>query len=377
MPRHGENIRKRKDGRWEARYKKGANSSGCTVYGSVYGKSYREAKEKQMEKIQDTAKNSIAPGIDHLKFRDVLQLWLSDNRVRFKGATECRYNNLIRQHILPELGNKPLRELTGTVINAFLANKLAYGRLDGKGGLSTAYVRSIMLVINAAMNYAAAEKLCLPLQAKINKPPVTSKELSILSVTEQKKLEHLCLTEIDPTKAGVLLSLYAGLRIGEVCALSWDDIDWERGTIHIRHTVSRVSANEGEGAGSTTLILDRPKTRASFREIPLCSKLASSLLELQESAESTYVVSDRAQFISPRTYEYRYHRLMQACGVTDINFHGLRHTFATRCIEAGVDIKSLSEILGHADAAITLNTYVHSSMEQKKVQIEKLFVQIV
>lgn len=372
MPRRGENIRKRKDGRWEARYKKGVNNMGRAVYGSVYGKSYREAKIKQLLKKQDAMKTTVVGGEDHLYFRDVLRQWIDDSRVRLKGATECRYRNLIDEHILPELGNKRLNELTGSVINAFLADKLDHGRLDGKGGLSPAYVCSIMLVIKSAMNYAVAENLCLSLQSKINKPPVIPKDIPVLTASEQKKLEKLCLSETDETKAGVLLSLYAGLRIGEVCALTWEDIDWEEKIIHIRHTVSRVNNNTEDGARSTILIIDRPKTRSSFRNIPLCSTLAQVLFELKKQTASPYVISNKEQFISPRTYEYRYHKLLQASGTPDINYHALRHTFATRCIEAGIDIKSLSEILGHSDASITLNTYVHSSMERKKIQLEKL-----
>lgn len=372
MPRRGENIRRRKDGRWEARYKKGVNSAGRTVYGSVYGKSYREVKTKQLEKMQNTTKTTIAMDKGYPYFREVLSLWIEDSRVRLKGATECRYRNLIDEHIMPELGNKQVNELTGPAINAFLADKLDHGRLDGRGGLSPSYVRSIMLVIRSAINFAAAEKLCFPLQSKISKPPVISKDLPILSPAEQKNLERQCLAETDETKAGVLLSLYAGLRIGEVCALSWDDIDWEEKVIHIRHTVSRVSTNLENGAKSTTLIIDRPKTKSSFRDIPLCSKLIPVLVALKKQTASPYVVSNREQFISPRTYEYRYHKLLRVSGTTDINYHALRHTFATRCIEAGVDVKSLSEILGHADASITLNTYVHSSMERKRSQLEKL-----
>lgn len=185
-------------------------------------------------------------------------------------------------------------------------------------------------------------------------------------------MENLCLAETDETKVGVLLSLYAGLRIGEVCALTWGDIDLDERIIHIRHTVSRVNKNIENGAKSTTLIIDRPKTKSSFRDIPLCSKLIPVLAELKKRTASPYVISNREQFISPRTYEYRYHKLLRASGTTDINYHALRHTFATRCIEAGVDVKSLSEILGHADASITLNTYVHSSMERKRIQLEKL-----
>ena len=153
-----------------------------------------------------------------------------------------------------------------------------------------------------------------------------------------------------------------------------DDIDLKNCMIHVRHTVVRVRDHDGAASG-TSLKIDRPKTPASIRRIPICSNLFRILSACESQAASEYVVSERPGFISPRTFEYRYHKILKANRIPSINFHGLRHTFATRCIEAGVDVKSLSEVLGHANAAITLNTYVHSSMELKRAQLEKLVCQ--
>ena len=240
MPKRGENIHKRKDGRWEARYKKGIGVNGKTIYGSLYANTYREVKAKLQLKLQDLA-SGFVPAKERYTFRETACLWLKDSQLSLKGATVYRYENLLNTHILPAFGNQCIDQITGTAINAFLATKLVSGRVDGKGGLSPTYVRSIMLVMKAVLAYAAENRMCVPLQSKISKPQPIAKELPVLTRNEQELLVNICLTQIDETKACVLLSLYAGLRIGEVCALEWEDIDLDNRLIHVRKTVSRVS----------------------------------------------------------------------------------------------------------------------------------------
>lgn len=369
MPRRGENIRKRKDGRWEARYPKGKNKKGCTVYGAVYGATYREAKEKRRQLLE----NPPAPKIDLAgnTFGNLLALWIADNKVRLKASTVYRYQYLIDTHILPELGSKSMDNITSLVINSFLADKMQHGRLDGSGGLSAAYVRSITLVISSALRFGIEQGLCSITGLKISKPTVIPKELPMLSVSQQRTLESLLLTNTDETKLGVMISLYTGLRIGEICALTWNDIDLKNKVIYVRNTVVRVKSIEGE-LSKTHLCIDTPKTAASLRCIPICSSLLPVLSLCAAKSTSQYVASSTTDFVSPRTYDYRFKKLLDTCQIPHINYHALRHTFATRCIEAGVDVKSLSEILGHGDVSITLNTYVHSSMDLKRNQLEKI-----
>ena len=221
MPRRGENIRKRNDGRWEARYKKGIDENGKAVYGSVYGKSYREVKKKR-DLVQ---MNRQQPAKQGVIFRDMAELWMKFNRIRLKGATEYRYRYLLDTQILPELGKKKLTEITAGTISHFLAKKLECGRLDGGGGLSPAYVRSIFLVISGIFKYAAQEGLCAPLPPAVVKPPIGGKEKNVLFNADRQKLENALLWDTDGTKLGVLISLYTGLRAGEICALTWDNID--------------------------------------------------------------------------------------------------------------------------------------------------------
>lgn len=368
MPKRGDNIHKRKDGRWEGRYKIGTYANGKTKYKSVYGKTYAQVKEKLKDNCRETASESYAT--ENMAFKELLELWMAHTKIQHKGATEYKYWYLIRKHIIPELGEVKITQLNATMINLFLDKKSRSGRLNREGGLSPTYVKSMMLIIKAALKFAAEEDLCMPLKTTIHKPNQVKKELSILSMEEQQQLENFLTRDMTPAKLGILISLQTGLRIGEVCALSWEDIDLKNDVIYVRHTISRISCDApGE---KTQLILDTPKTKASLREIPIPSRLRPFITEAKKKSDLQYVISEKDNFISPRTYDYRYHQILEKCGLRPVNYHALRHTFATRCIEAGVDVKSLSEILGHANVSITLNTYVHSSMEMKRAQLEKL-----
>lgn len=370
MPRRGDNIRKRKDGRWEARYRLTDSNGNTRKYGSVYGKTYQEAKGKRDMIIKQGIEKSSSKEI---LFKDLLKAWQDANRVRIKEASVSRYQNLIETHILPELGDKKLKQINIPAINRFVTSKLDNGRLDGTGGLSPAYVRSIILIISAALKYGATEGLCEPLRSPIVKPSVVKKDICVLCYSHQTRLEKELLTDITEEKLLIYITLYTGLRIGEVCALRWDDINLESKIIFVRQTVSRIWVYENEKK-SSSLTIGPPKTGSSMRCIPICSRLYEIIMKFPRRKASGYVLpcNDGSSFISPRTFEYRYKKLLQLCSLDPINYHTLRHTFATRCIEHGVDIKSLSEILGHADASITLNTYVHSSIELKRLQLEKL-----
>lgn len=366
MPRRGENIHKRKDGRWEGRIRMRNELTGVITSKSIYGKSYREVKNRVMLYAKDPENQSVPKS--KCTFEEVLRLWLSENRVRLKGGTVNKYYSIIHTQIIPGLGKVPIGALTTGMINSFLAEKLEQGRLKGTGGLSPSYVRTIMLVIKAAHHFAVENHLCAPLSGTIYKPSIPKKDIRILSREEQKLLEAQLRTESDALRVGIFLSLHAGLRLGEICALTWEDVDLEHRILYVRHTVARVMDRER----NSVFCIDTPKTKASFREIPISSVLHAILLKRRRTSEFQYVISDKKDFMNPRTFEQRFYRVMQKTSLQSMNFHALRHTFATRCIEAGVDVKSLSEMLGHSNAAITLNTYVHSSMELKRAQIEKL-----
>lgn len=372
MSKRGLNIHKRKDGRWEGRYKKRRDSKGAIIYGYVYGKTYTETKEKLFAaSIYCEPEPEDCSQMNSIYFRDVLNLWMEHNNIRHKGATVAKYQFIIDKHISPELGDVLLSRLNATMINKYLAEKSENGRLDNKGGLSVSYVRTISIVINSVIQFAVSENLCQEFKSRINKPSINKSELPILSLEDQQKLELFASKCVDTTSIGVMLSLNTGMRLGEVCALSWDDVDLKNKVIHVRHTISRINSQPGS-QHKTHLIIDKPKTKSSTRDIPISSVLYPVLVKAKSASKTKFVASETTTFTSPRTFEYRYHKLLDSCHIDSINFHALRHTFATRCIEVGVDIKSLSEMLGHSNVSITLETYVHSSMQLKRSQLEKL-----
>ena len=368
MSKRGDNIHKRKDGRWEGRYIKYRNECGKAFYASVYGKSYSEVKSK-LEDIKHGTKNNSKK--DDIAFSFVIDQWLSVNKTRIKGSTYSKYLYMIDTHIRPFLGERKVNTINAFDINSFIAEKLRNGRLDGGGGLSSSYVKTLTLLLNSTMNYAANEGYCNRLENPVISPPVEKKQPNVLSEKDFNKLINYTICNLDLTSLGILISLTAGLRIGEICALKWKDINFEKNFICVNSTVSRVKSENNSNTKSQ-LILVPPKTSASNRIIPICSTLYAELELMYPERKSTFVISNENGFVNPRTYDYRFHKVLEEAGVNDTNYHTLRHTFATRCAEKGMDIKSLSEILGHGNTDITLGTYIHPSMAHKQKQIELL-----
>ncbi len=373
MPKRGENIRKRKDGRWEARYIKDYTLEGKANYVSIYGKTYYETKKKLVETAEKINRNEYIQGHE-VYFREVLYLWLSNNKIKLKQQTYSKYLELIENHIIPSIGHIKITKIDTLTINRFIENKSYNGRLDGNGGLSVSSMKSLIFIIQSTFAFASKEGLRVPIKGDINRPVQKKRELKILNRQEQFILEKYMSYHFDTTKLGIVLSLYIGLRIGEICGLKWSDINFEEKTIHIKRTVERIrNINRKSWEPKTKLIISDPKTLSSNRIIPIPEYLMIQLDYLRVNAISDYVVSGITnEYLDPRTLQYRFQKCLKECKLREINFHALRHTFATRCIEVGVDIKSLSEILGHASVNITLNTYVHSSIEQKRNQLELL-----
>ncbi len=367
MPKRGENIRKRKDKRWEGRYIKGRDEYGKAQYASVYGKTYSEVKQKLI--LAHSEKNQIVKH-DSISLSQLLSLWMEYNHIKHKGSTESKYQFMIDTHINPEIGNRLITSLSSTDINAFLNDKLEKGRKSNGKELSVNYVRTMMIIIQSALKFAVQENLCKPLQTPIFKIKSEKKNIKILNLAQQQKLEKYLVTNMNPTKLGIYLSLYTGLRIGEVCALTWRNIDLKEQVIHIESTVTRIKCENN--INKTKLIIDKPKTKASIRDIPIPIFICQKILEIKKKSFSEFVISEKSEFVNPRTYEYRFHKILNECNIPKINYHALRHTFATRSVEANADIKLLSEILGHASVAITMDIYVHPSNENKRNQIEKI-----
>lgn len=375
MPRKGENIRKRKDGRWEGRYIKTYNSLGKAVYGSVYARTYVDVKRKLIEMNKLVLDHALPQKQQKVAFREVLYLWLENNKIKLKLQTYADYKYMIESHILPWVGSIYISDVDSNYINSFLTSKFNDGRLDGKGGLSTSYIKKLSFILCSALDFAVKENYCSPIRGDIIHPQNKKKELEVLSIAEQLILEQYIMTDFDERKLGVLLSLYAGLRIGEVCGLKWSDIDFQMQTIHVRHTVERIKNIDADANDSKTkLVLGDAKTYSSDRIIPITPKLMSLLESYKQNKNMFLLRGNSYEYTDPRTYQYSFQGYLKSCKLRPINYHALRHTFATRCIESGMDIKSLSEILGHASVNITLNTYVHSSLEHKRNQLQAMSV---
>ncbi len=370
MPRRGENIRKRKDGRWEGRYIKNYDACGKAKYVSVYGKSYLEVKQKLI-----TATSGIDADTDNHKnksllFREVLLLWLENNRVKLKLSTYSKYYRMIEKHLVPVIGNTPISNVNTQYLNNILCEKSSNGRLDSCGGLSPTYVRTMGFILKSAMVFAQENNYCHTLKGTVIMPVKTKSQLKVLSLAEQERLENACCKYSSNKELGIILSLYTGMRLGEVCGLRWEDIDYETNTMHIYHTVERIQNDyDIRNNRKTKLVLLDAKTANSDRIIPIPSKL---LPFLSKNQTGFVIKGDVYEYSDPRTLQYFFKKKLKETNLDDINFHVLRHTFATRCIESGMDAKTLSEILGHSDVNITLRTYVHSSLEHKRKQMEAM-----
>ena len=305
---------------------------------------------------------------------ELMTAWLDRcERERVKPRTYSRYKGLIVQHILPELGDTPIDDLGRRQISEFLTAHQADGNLRGEA-LSATSTNLMLTVLNAAFTYACDMEL-LPANPcdRIRRVPGPPPRAEAFTREEQRRLEEAIAEVEDRRLFGIRLCLYTGLRIGELLGLEWQDVDMEKGILHIQKTVYREKNAEGEWQ----LFVDRPKTVASERMVPLPGYLAEDLRIYRIGARSEFVIENKkAERMSIRSYQYLFERLTEKAGVRKLNFHALRHTFATRALECGMDIKTLSELMGHKNATITLNRYAHSMMDTiiaAMNKLEKLF----
>ena len=365
MGRRGDNIFQRKDGRWEARYAVGKDNRGSTKYRSVYGKTYSEAKEKRRSEMQ----KMYVPKSTGL-FSDVIERWMQEKETELKEQTIRKYRLCIETHILPYFGRMRLTSVSESIVEEFLKEKRQCGRADGKGGLSQNTVRGISIILQAILNFAYDRKFDLSCAIKIKKPKNVKKTVSVLKLDEQRRLEKALLEDPHNENLAIYLALCTGLRIGEVCALRWQDVDFAGRRLHVSSTVVR----NRDGA----MTIDTPKSETSIRTIPTSSVLLQLLKGECRHSSSSYLFTapKKGTFLNPRTLQYQFKALLKRCSLPAVTFHALRHTFATRWIECGMDVKSLSEVLGHASVQITLDIYVHSSEQRKREAIEKITGQI-
>ncbi len=275
MSRKGENIRKRKDGRWEGRYIKKRGPDGKAIYGSIYGKTYTSVKEK-LKEVSNNQKEFLKGNM--LTFEEALFLWLENNKLKQKEQTYCKYLQLINTQIVPQLGYIKLSKINNVIINRFISEKSMCGRLDNKGGLSASYIQTICFIIESTLRFCEENNFSSSFTGKIIRPTKKKNTVQILSFDEQKTLEKHLFTDVDETKIGMLLSLYTGLRVGEVCGLRWGNIDFENNVIRVENTVERIkNLDKLDTSSKTILILSDTKTESSNRIIPIPTVLIQLL----------------------------------------------------------------------------------------------------
>ncbi len=370
MPRTGENIYKRKDGRWEARYICAHDSQRKAVYKYIYAKTYKEVKAKMLKSITESKKN--ANDEKHIcEYGILLDNWLKSKELSVKESTYIRYKNAVEKHIKPSLGKYSISSINTETVEDFIQKKLKNGRLDGKDGLSPKSAEDILIMIKNSFKYAEYQGITVNCKLAGVSVKKRYKEMRVLTADEEDRLLGVILKNIDRYKLGVFICLYTGIRIGELCALRWENISRDDETVKIEKTLQRLQINNTEADRKTKIIITDPKSERSQRTVPL-PKFVSNIIEPARESESIYILSGKIHPSEPRTVQYRFKSYLKEAGITPAGFHSLRHTFATRCIEAGFDAKTLSEILGHSSVNITLDRYVHSSLELKRINMEKL-----
>ena len=368
MPRKGENIFKRKDGRWEGRYIK-RYTAGKAVYGYVYGKTYKEAKENKATAMAslstEPSRSQRNMPEQNPSIEEVAVRWLNDLKTTRKASTIVKYSNQLDTHIIPQLGNIRIDEVSNEDIVDF-----SKALLSDKG-LSAKTVSDIISRMKSIRKYAIIHGYNVNFHPECVTIPQSNNEIRVLTLSEEETLLSYLRSHQDLTSLGILICLFTGIRIGELCALLWSDISLSEKELHIKRTMQRLK-NLDEGAAKKTYIsIDEPKSKCSIRTVPIPDNIMDDLRQACEDG-GYLLTGSRRQFIEPRTMENRFKAILSVCGIDDANYHALRHTYATRCIEAGVDIKVLSEMLGHANVNITLNRYVHPTMKFKHENIEKL-----
>ncbi len=309
-------------------------------------------------------------------FEEAAKNWLQNMMVITKESTYSKYSILVKIHLLPDLRQYKLKDLNSVMLEQYLYKKWKEGRLDGKGSLAPSTVRLLACILQSILRFAKQIGYIDTTYGTISKPKLILNEMELFTSEEQKCLEEYIFCKQDLGAYGIYICLYTGLRLGEICALTWGDIYLENRYLKVRRTLQRIQVadpSKDPYGAKTKILIDIPKSKSSLRDIPLTLSMQRLLYTIRLSNPACYVLTGEAEhYMDPRTYQKRFHRYLKECGLKSRNFHTLRHQFASNCIAIGVDVKSLSEILGHSNVNITLNRYVHSNMELKRIQLNKL-----
>lgn len=300
-----------------------------------------------------------------MKYREWLKIWL-ENYIKpcVRERTYMRYEQIIRIHIEPKIGDLQIKKITSLVLQTLITELLNNGNTKTKAGLSSNTVNNIISVIQGSIKMAnMLGYIKENTSYAIKRPRIDEHKIECFSLIEQKKIENAVLKSAKTKLFGIIICLYTGLRIGELMALRWKDINLTNGVLIVSH-----SSHDSKGG----IVFDEPKTKSSKRIIPLPKQLLPRLKHIQKNTHSEFVISNGTSPISVRSYQRTFELLLKKLSIKHRGFHSLRHTFATRALECGMDVKTLSEILGHKNPTITLNRYAHSLLEHKVTMMNRL-----
>lgn len=307
-------------------------------------------------------------------YKDFAVEWLNRRKNFVKESTYANYIQIMYNHIIPELGDKYLYEIDNQMLQDLIVKKYRNGRIDRGGGLSNKSVKDIISVLKATLKYAFKLNYIDYIDLEFYYPRnIVKNKINVFSKTEQKKILDYCMNSKNYKDLGIILTLYTGIRIGELCALKWDDINFKKNYIMINKTIQRVYMRDKR---STKIVITNPKTKNANRIIPVNYEFMRVLKERKKEG-SYYVLSGTEKFVEPRTFRKYYYDVLNSMDIHNMTFHALRHTFATNCIRLGCDYKTVSELLGHASINITLNIYVHSQLSQKKQCINMIYKDLI
>ena len=393
MAKKGNNegsIRRRSNGTWEGRYTDGVNEEGKQIQRSVYGKTKKEVADK-LHTIFYQKQQGVYVTPTKVLVKDWLIEWLHNYaHIMIRPSTYISYEGYIYNHIIPMIGDLPIQKLTPPIVQNFYNDRFLNGRTDGKGGLSSKTLRNMHNMFHQAMEQAKINGLIM--QNPTNNaiiPKSQKKEMRVLSVEEQLRL--LSMIHLHRLGFAIKFDLATGLRIGELCALKWTDLNYQKKTVKISRTLQRINTNQLEreeldGSENMTMVVEGDvKTSSGFREIPIPDKIWMELMQHQQFQQQEYmtygipILADGYIFampfgtcVEPSTMRDALNYLLAAAGIEHANFHSLRHTFATRAIEAGMPVKTLSDILDHSQVQITMDLYCHSSIDHMRDSMNAL-----
>lgn len=306
-----------------------------------------------------------------MKFENWAELWIENKKDFVKESTYANYLLALRNHIIPAFCGMEMGNITNRRIQEVVRLWSKGGRLEGRGGLAVKTIKDMIVILKMCLKDYEENYQLETRRYSVKYPMVYGKEgVEVWSKEEQGRAMKLIEKNLNSETLGYAIALCTGMRIGELCALKWEDIDLPDRLIHIDKTLQRIYLKTKVGKGSTKVIITTPKSEKSVRNVPISSILLK-LLEQMRRQKEKYVLTGEDSYIEPRVYRTHYHRFITKHGIQPIKFHALRHTFATRCIENGADYKIVSELLGHSSVNLTLNLYVHPNMEDKRRCVEK------